>query len=130
MLINKRDYFSRINEKQIWEVAQVSSYLPNFIKFLFDGQVLTTHVIANQRAVLQWQSVLLIKIFCNCNTFGVRFATSRFALPVCGARQKHRPTKQSRFLPTAAHAAQSLLPPLAALRLAARKDVVVRWLIA
>ncbi len=46
-----------------------------------------------------------------------------FALPVCGARQKQRLTKQARFLPTAAHAALSLLPPPAALKLASRKDV-------
>ena len=38
---------------------------------------------------------------------------------VCGARQKLRLTVQARFLPTAAHAAPSLVLPLAALRLAA-----------
>ncbi len=40
-------------------------------------------------------------------------------LNVCGARQKLRLSKKARFLPTAAHAAPSLLLPPAALGLAA-----------
>ena len=41
------------------------------------------------------------------------------SLPVCGARQKLRLAKQTRFLPTAAHTAPSLHLPLAALGLVA-----------
>ena len=44
----------------------------------------------------------------------------------CGARQKHRLTKQARFLPTAALAAPSLHPPPAAVGLATIPNTEVK----
>ena len=49
---------------------------------------------------------------------------------VCGARRKQRLTKQTCFLPTAAHAAPSLNPPQAALRLAAIPNTEVKLICA
>ncbi len=97
-------------------------------KFLFIEQISQHARHCEPAHTLVWQSVLLMRKCCYLQHFWECGLPRRFALPVCGARQKLCLTKQACFLPTAAHAAPSLFPPPAALRLAARKDVEGRWL--